>query len=324
MITGKNFKYFVFLIILLFSLVKISHAEEKSGYDIKFANTFFIEHFSDMLYNDVRTEHKTIADEPSFYFNEKFQIVYPFGNKSENKSSTGCCIDIPSAGYISYNIVYIHHENYAVSTGMQIELGAGDYKDPFISIGIGGVYQKDMVFNSSENGNLNWLFNIGYKHDIHIKLDLENKVFNGPAKDQSDRTAGKIDIALGKRELTNFFILFHYDEFDNETYNHGTGYAYYHITSLVHLQYFGDLYGLSLGYTYNAESYYLMTYYNTQTDRVISDTTKLDYRKSHGGGLTFYANNSDSSAELFGEFHLLADKDMNWMTISKLGVKVYF
>ena len=26
----------------------------------------------------------------------------------------------------------------------------------------------------------------------------------------------------------------------------------------------------------------------------------------------------------FGEFHLLADKDMNWMTISNFGVKAYF
>lgn len=71
MITVSRLKYF-FIIILLFNLVKISQAEEKSVYDIKFANTFFIEHFSDMLYNDVRTEHKTIADKPSFIFNEKF------------------------------------------------------------------------------------------------------------------------------------------------------------------------------------------------------------------------------------------------------------
>lgn len=219
------------------------------------------------------------------------------------------------------NVIYSHYENYAVSTGMQFEFGFGDYKDPFISFGIGGVYQKDMVFNSSENSNIYWLFSMGYRHDIHINIDLEMKVFNGSTENQSDRTYGKIDAAIGYKKVSNFFIRWNYEESENGLYYKDFEYCYTHIISLLHLQYYGDFYGLSVGYIYNSERYD-KTIYESETTPL--GEIKLDYRKSHGGGLTFYANNSDSSAELFGEFHLLADKGMNWMTISKIGFKIYF
>lgn len=52
----KRSGYILFsLMILVYFTARSVQAEEKTGYGIKFASTFFIEHFSDMLYNDVRT-----------------------------------------------------------------------------------------------------------------------------------------------------------------------------------------------------------------------------------------------------------------------------
>lgn len=208
---------------------------------------------------------------------------------------------------------------------MQFEFGSGDYKYPFLSFGIGGVYQKDKVFANKGNSNVIWLFNMGYKHDMHINLDLENKVFNGSRADESERSCGTMYLAFGYKKFSNFFFLFHLEEYENisnSRNNENFEYSYYHLITFYHLQYYGDQYGLSVGYTFNVKRYDKSMYNDSET--VPLDSTKLDYRKSHGGGLTFYGNNSDSSAGLSGEFHLLADKDMNWMTISEIGVKAYF
>jgi len=95
---------------------------------------------------------------------------------------------------------------------------------------------------------------------------------------------------------------------------------YTHAVMFAHLQYYGDSYGISAGYILNIEEYRQVDEYNNP----YSNSTMTVEKTSQGGGLTFYLKTADSSIEISGEFHLLADTSMNFMTISKFGVRAYF
>ncbi len=297
--------------------------------NIKFSNKIFIEHFSGILYNDMRSEHKTLFNKPSINLNEKFQIYLQFAGDDETNSTQDCfCLPTSSSStYISANFVYIHDENFAARTGGEIEFGSGDYKNPFLSFGFGLTNFNDMVFNYSQSYYPTFFFNIGYKDNMHIFFDAAGNHITFGDANLDYRDYDNIDIALGYKKAVPLFLRFNLLATQTADFNIAKEeqLIYEHETSFMHLQYYGDYYGLSAGYIYNKEKYkYTHFVPHPIGEASQTNTIVIGNKKSQGGGLTFYKKNSDSSIELSGEFHLLADSHMNWMTISKFGVKVYF
>lgn len=295
---------------------------QKSNPVIKFSNTVFIEHFSDILYNNVRTQHNTTGDKPSLYLDEKFQIYLlasPASNDEKSHSVDFGCM-VPSS-YLSANFVYKYDENFAVRAGGEIEWGSGNYKNPFISTGIGLTSFNDMVFKHSQRYP-NFFLNYGHRDDIHLSFDIAgNQIVFADASEEYINS-DNFDISLGYKKVLPLFLRFNLFETETSNYNipKEEQLIYKHVVSFMHLQYYGDYRGISAGYIYNKEEYNRKTYING----IRNTKGKIGYNRSQGGGLTFYVKNSDSSFEVTGEVHLLADSDMNWMNISKFGVRVYF
>jgi len=307
------------LIVLEFLIMdRNAFSQEKlKEFDIKFSNSIYLEHFSNFLDNDVRADQATVNDDPSLYLNEKFQVFFLFFNRKKS--------DNISFGYASVNIIYTHNENYAVRSGIEIEGGLGDYKNPWLSAGMGLTYQKDMVFDYKEYAKLHFISNIGHRDDIHFFFNFDGVLNDAGGEDTTpSRSYYDIDIALGYKRFLPAFLRYNMFATFNETEiykKNNLSYTYYHEVAFTHLQYNGDNFGVSMGYIYNKEEYQKVIYNDDQTEE---DLIQLGYKKSQGGGLTFFAKIFDSSLEVFGEFHLLADRNMDWMTISKLGVKAYF
>ncbi len=300
-------------------------SEENNGFEIKFSNTVFVEHFSDVLYNDIRTEQNTLRDQPSFYLNEKFKMFYVDSQNQNNEDIQIACLSIPSSVYISTNFLYTHYENFAIRIGLEGEIGFGDYKNPFISGGIGLAYLNDMIFNSSEYNKINYFLNIGYRDDMHFFYGFSGPLIESDYSLRTFRDYQDVDITLGYKSFLPIFLRLNAFYTKNDTEideNTDSRYSYGHTVMFTHLQYYGNYYGISAGYSGNMEWYY-KEICNANRSEII-DEIKIDSTTSHGGGFTFYVKDIASFIELFGEFHLLADSDMNWMTISKFGAKAYF
>lgn len=316
----------IFIIFCYSYSIAAENRVDKPG--IKFSNTIFFERFSDILNNEERTQHTTQGDKPEFYINEKFQLYYQF---VEDNGKTGCmnncinngCILVPpsSSSYISINFVYLYDENFAARTGGEIEWGSGNYKNPSSSIGFGLTSFHDMVFNSSQSRYPNIFLNFGPRDDMHIFINAAGNqiVFADESEDYIN--SDSIDISLGYKDFLPLFLRFNLFGTETSVYNIQKEEAllYEHSVSYIHLQYYGDHYGISAGYIYSKEEYQRKTWLNGHKET----ESKIGYKKSNGGGLTFYIKNSDSSFEVSGEFHILGG---GWdrMTISKFGVKGYF
>ncbi len=319
-ILGLSTTLFLFLFLGIYSNVYAISIND--GAEIRFANTLSVEHISDILYNDIRTDHPTIGNEPAYTFNEKLQVFLLF-----QVSPINSCIDIPTNGYVSINVVYVHNENYALCAGAEGELGFGDYRNPFISTGIGIFRQRDMVFNNRKYDNygavaeINCFFNIGYRDSIHLYFDFTP---GGLANEGSSKPYLTLDTALGYKKIIPLFIRFFGDFTSNTTGFPDDGeydYSYLYSFAFLHLQYYGENFGLSAGFSGVNQKYALETY-NSTTKEI--DSEDIDSLKARGGGATFYINNISSVINLFGEFHLLRIDDSDWISISKFGVKVYF
>jgi len=317
----------VLMVIQVFIICGITHIstaeEQQGGSRIKASNTIFIENFSDMLYNDVRTEHETIGDKPSIYLNEKFQLFFLFkSNKLKNSSSGDESVPASSSSYLSANFICLYDENYAARVGTEIEWGLRDYKNPFISVGLGLTNMNDMVFNYTKSPSPTFFFHIGYKENMHLFFEGSGEFITFADANLDYKDYANIDIALGYKKISPLFIRYNFNETESAYLNpEDKQYIYHHTVTSIHLQYYGDYYGISTGYTGNKEEYHYKDYNIAAVD---TDKKRIGYRKSHGGGATFYIRKADSPAEFSGEFHLLTDSGTNWMAISKLGVKLWF
>jgi len=174
----KIFSLCLLVIIQFFILDRPVYSEKNNESCIKFSNTVFVEYYSEVFFNDMRTKHKTIYDEPSFYLNEKFQ-VYFISNPGENK--TDClnyeCVSNPPDSYISVNLLYTNHENFVKSAGAGLEFGEGEYKNPSFFAGLALVCMNDMVFNQSGNLSLNTYIQLGFRDDLHFYMDTNSRLF---------------------------------------------------------------------------------------------------------------------------------------------------
>jgi len=313
------------------------HSKDNTRFNIKFANTLSIEHFSNNLYrDDIRSKHNTILDKPAFNIDEKFQIILEIaGTNEENKPTDICCMSIPnSVIYFGINLFYSHYENFAIRKGIGLEGGLGDYKNPFLATGISFINLHDMVFDKGNisgigdkdsTGDAGLFFNIGYKDDMHFFLDFSVSVLEYTGL--LTRTCYlNLELALGYKNLIPLFFRIKTSVFSSEddkiNYIDGIQYAHRQSFGLLHVQYYGDSFGLSAGYSNNYERYNKQIL-NDEQDGYI-DYITIDDRNYNGGGMTLYLKNTEKTFEFFGEFHVLADKDKNWITVSKFGTTIYF
>ena len=301
------------------------YSKDNSQFDIRFANTISVGYFSNCFYNDnIRSKHSTILDKPAFNIDEKFQIILAVGNdNNEIKTIDTCCVSIPNSLYASINLLYSHYENFAVRTGIGFEGGFGDDKNPLLSGGIFLVYLHDMVF---KNGgyDISYFINIGYKYDMHLFFDFSG-VLNDAGGLYEYPYYYNFELTLGYKEFIPLFLKIKGSEITNNdkiNYTDSIHYAYRQTMLLYHIQYYGDNFGLSIGFSEYRERYIESILNTEQTGYDYSDT--IDKRHSRGGGMTFYIKNTANTFEFFGEFHLLTDKKNNWMTIAKFGSTVYF
>jgi len=304
-----------------------AYPEDNNQFDIRYANTLSVSYFSNYFYNNIRSKHSTILDKPAFYIDEKFQIILAEDNdNNEIKTTDICWMSVPnSLSYLSINLLYSLYENFAVRTGVGFEAGlGGDYKNPFLCGGISLIYLHDMVFNNKfVDGSL--FVNIGYKYDMHLFID-----FSGALLDDIGLLTHTyyldFELTLGYKEYIPLFLkikgLLLINDDNKINYTDGIQYSYDQGIGLIHIQYYDDNFGLSIGYSEYNERYNEMILNAKQDDYI--DYVVIDERHSKGGGTTFYIKNTDNSFEFFGEFHLLTYKKNNWMTISKLGATVYF
>lgn len=239
----------------------------------------------------------------------------------------GSCLKVPSDMYMGMNVIYTHNENYALCAAVEGEIGFGNYKNPFLSVGMGIIYQHDMVFNIKkydEYGALaevNWFFSMGYRDDLHLYFNFTPGALGGEG---INRPFLNIDAAIGYRKLSHFFIRFYGDFKENYTGTPDEGeydYSYAYSFMFLHLQYYDDSFGISAGFT-RLDQEYTKDTYNSSTNMVDSKT--LESSSAKGFGFTFYKNNIGSCADVFGEMHVLRDDESRWMTISKLRAGVYF
>ncbi len=239
----------------------------------------------------------------------------------------GSCLKVPSDMYMGMNVIYTHNENYALCAAVEGEIGFGNYKNPFLSAGMGIIYQHDMVFNIKkydEYGALaevNWFFSMGYRDDLHLYFNFTPGALGGEG---INRPFLNIDAAIGYRKLSHFFIRFYGDFKENYTGTPDEGeydYSYAYSFMFLHLQYYDDSFGISAGFT-RLDQEYTKDTYNSSTNMVDSKT--LESSSAKGFGFTFYKNNIGSCADVFGEMHVLRDDESRWMTISKLRAGVYF
>jgi hypothetical protein len=305
-----------------------SENNRNSKYDIKFANTLSVGYFSNCFYKDnIRPKHSTILNKPAFNVDEKFQIILSVGNPDEIETIDVCCMSVPeSAAYVSLNLFYLHHENSAIRPGIGLEVGFGNYKNPFLSGGFSLYYLHDMVFNNPQANDVSSFINIGYKDDMHLFFDFSG-VLNDAGGLHTYTQYINFELTLGYKKLIPVFLKikgFGFTNDDKINYTNGTQYSYEQgqIIGLIHIQYYGDNFGLSIGFLDYIESY-TEQILNAQQSGYI-DNIIIDERAYYGGGMTFYIKNTNNTFELFGEFHLLTDKNKNWMTICKFGTTVYF
>ena len=302
-----------------------TYSKDNSLFDIRFANTLSVGYFSNCLYNEIRSKHSTILDKPAFNIDEKFQIILSVGNNDEIETTDICCMSIPnSLLYLSINLLYSHHENSAVRTGIGAEGGFGDYKNPFLSGGMYLFYLHDMVF-SAHGGMGSFFINIGYKYDMHLFFDFSG-VLNDINHIETRTYYYDLELTLGYKKLIPLFLkikgLSFINDDDKINYTDGIQYSYQHDMVLIHIQYYGDNFGLSIGVS-GYQEYYIEQILNDKRDLYI-DYITIEERSYTGGGMTFYIKNKEHTFELFGEFHLLADNKNNWMTMAKFGSTIYF
>ena len=314
-----------------------TYSEDNNQINIRFANTISVGYFSNNLYrDDIRSKHNTILDKPAFNFDEKFQIIIRGNTDNEIETTEIGCLSIPNSGYGSINLLYSHYENFAIRTGLGFEAGFGDYRNPFISAGMSFIYLHDMVFNKgNSNGridkddgfDMSSFINIGYKDDIHLFIDFSWALFGYPGYLLARTYNYSLELVLGYKELIPVFLKIKGFTLINEdnkiNYTDGIQYSYEQLFSLIHIQYYGDSFGLSIGYSSHIELYRKMILDDKQTGYIDDDIT-VDKRSYNGGGITFDLKNADYTFEFFGELHILADKDYNWLTICKFGTTVYF
>ena len=304
----------IFSFLLLLFIPSRLLPEEKPFW--QFANTLYYEHMSVQVDRDVHTRDDTFRDDSISHIYERFQsFYYPEYFRSLHPDTRLI--------FFGVNFIYERNENYVKKVGVELQSGFGEPSKTLLVWGFGVSRQKDMVFEKSNFWNSNFFFNAGYPDDLHFYMNLENFVM-WFAEDNIARSGMiEYDVAIGWKEKLPLFLRVNGSDYINQRKE----VDYYKVVTLssesvyCHLQYYGQSLDASLAYSLYESRIYKYVYLE---DRGCYDGSVVSKKKYQGGGMSFNVKNLlGKHLSLNGEFYLLKGEG-RFITISKIGTKVYF